>query len=160
MAQIRQSRKSRRGNAFVEMALTMVPLFALVFGIIDFSFVIFLKSTFQHAVREGVRYAVTYQLKPGMQHDASIKAVVQDNASGFLAGTTGANKIQIYYFVPDTLAPTMVNAPGNIVEIAVEGFQWGWMAPLLRSGTPLTINVRSSDRMEGLPAGMTAPPPR
>jgi Flp pilus assembly protein TadG len=141
------------------MAFVMVPLFALMFGIIDYGFVIFLRSTFQHAVREGVRYAVTYQTIPGQGHDASIKSVVQASAMGFLAGQSGLDKIHIQYYEPDTLGTTSANAPGNIVEISIEGYQWGWIAPLLRSGTPLTINVRSSDRMEGLPGG-TSPPAR
>lgn len=152
-------RRRQRGNAFVELAFVLVPLLAMIFGVIDFGVAIFIRSTFQHAVREGVRYAVTYQLMPGMQHDASIKQVVKNNAMGFLSDTSGDSKIFIRYYDPNTLAFTAANAPGNIVEISVEGFNWGWMAPLLRSGTPLLIQARSSDRMEALPGGV-APPAR
>jgi len=161
---VRGSKDSHRlprekGNAFVEGALVMVPLFALVFAIVDFSMAIFLRSTFQHAVREGVRYAVTYRTMPGLGHDASIKTVVQQNAMGFLAGEQGASKIYIRYYDPLTLVETPNNAPGNLVEISVEGYSWGWLGPLLRSATPLPIAARSSDRMEGLPGG-SSPPPR
>jgi hypothetical protein len=152
--------RGRRGNAFVEMAFAILPLFALLFGIVDFGFAIFLRSTFQHAVREGARYAVTYQTMPGLGHDASIKSVVQTNAMGFLHGTANANKIKIRYYLVDTFAETPANAPGNLVEISIEDYQFSWMAPLMRTATPLNILVRSSDRMEGLPGGMTTPPAR
>jgi Flp pilus assembly protein TadG len=139
----------------VELALVLVPLLALVLAIFDFSFALFLKSTFQHAVREGVRYAVTGQTQSGMGQDASIKAVVQQNALGFLNGTTGAAKIYIRYYVPGTLAETQSNTEGNIVEVSVEGYRWNWVAPLLRAGLPaLTIQTRSSDRMEPSPGGI------
>jgi hypothetical protein len=141
------------------MAFTLLPLFALMFGIVDFGFAIFLRSTFQHAVREGTRYAVTYTTSPGMGHDASIKNVVQNSAMGFLSGTN-SDKIKIKYYNPDTLVETSANAPGNLIEVSIEGYNWGWLAPLFRTATPLTITTRSSDRMEGLPGGMTAPPAR
>jgi Flp pilus assembly protein TadG len=159
-APARLRRRSQRGNAFVEMAFVMLPLFAILFAIVDFGFAIFLRSTFQHAVREGTRYAVTYQTIGGKGHDDSIKSVVQTSAMGFLAGDDGLQKIKIRYFNPDTLVETAANAPGNLVEVSVEGYQWGWLAPLLRTDTPLTITTRSSDRMEGLPLGMSVPPAR
>lgn len=154
-------RGSRRaGNAFIEMSFVMLPLFGLLFGIGDFSFAIFLRSTFQHAVREGVRYAVTYQTLSGQCQDASIKTAVQNSAMGFLTGTTNASKIKIRYFDPVTFTETAAgtgNRPGNIVEVSVEGYQYSWMAPLLRSSLPLNYVVRSSDRMESLPGGVQPP---
>jgi hypothetical protein len=153
-------KRSERGNAFVEMAFVLVPLFAIMFAIVDFGFAIFLRSTFLHAVREGTRYAVTYRTIVGKGHDDSIKTVVQNSAMGFLAGSSGAEKIKIRYYAPDTLVETAANAPGNLVEISVEGYQWGWLAPLMRDETPLSIGARSSDRMEGLPLGMSSPPAR
>lgn len=154
-----RARCRRRGATLVELALVLVPLLALIFAIMDFGFVIFLRSTFQHAAREGVRYAITGRTDAGTGQDASIKTRVQTNALGFLNGTTGAAKIFIRYYVPGTLAVTQSNAGGNIVEVSVEGYTWGWMAPLLRNGfPPLTIQARSSDRMEPPPGG--TPPTR
>ena len=155
------SRRSRRqrGNAFVESAFVLVPLFALIFAIVDFGLAIFIRSTLQHAVREGARYAITYQVKNGMGHDDSIKSVVQTNAMGFLSGADGAAKIHIRYYDPSTFTEVAANAPGNLIEVSVEGFTWGWLAPLLRNPTALQIVTRASDRMEGLPGGQ-APPAR
>lgn len=126
---------------------------------LDFGFAIFLKSTFQHAVREGARYAVTSRTDEGLGQDGSIKAVVQRNAMGFLNGAAGATKIHIRYYVPGSLVETQSNAGGNIVEVSVEGYTWSWMAPLMRNSLPaLTVGARSSDRMEPSPGGV--PPTR
>ena len=149
--------RRRRGNAFIEGALVLVPLFALMFAITDFGLAIFIKNTFMHAVREGVRYAVTYKVQSGYGHDASIKNVVQANAMGFLSGTANYDKIKIRYYNPSSFAEVSANDPGNIVEVSVEGYTWGWLAPLWRSNTPLNISVRSSDRMESLPGGVSPP---
>lgn len=153
------NRRRQKGNTFVEAAMVLVPLLALIFAIVDYGLAIFVRSTLQHAVREGTRYAVTYRTMPGKGHDASIKTVVQKSAMGFLAGTAGSNRIIIRYYDPVTLNQVQSNLPGNLVEVSVENFSWGWLAPLLRSADPLKMTARSSDRMESLPGG-TAPPPR
>jgi len=154
---MRANRRKQRGNAFVESAFVLVPLFAILFAITDFGFAIFLKNTFMHAVREGVRYAVTYSVQSGFGHDDSIKRTVQTNAMGFLAGSANYDKIKVRYYNPTTFAEVAENNPGNIVEVSVEGYSWGWLAPLWRSSTPLNITVRSSDRMEALPGGVSPP---
>lgn len=150
----------RRGSAFVESAFVFVPLMAMFVAIIDYSMVILTRSTLQHSVREGLRYAITYQTMPSMGHDASIRTIVKNNSLGFLDSVTGNEnpcKICIRYYNPNTLAFTTENDPGNIVEVAVENHTWNWIAPLMRSNTPLQITVRASDRMETLPPGTFAP---
>jgi Flp pilus assembly protein TadG len=145
----------------VEVALIFLPLCALLFGIFDIAVGVFMRATMQNAVREGARYAVTYQIIPGMCQDASIKEVVKNSAAGFLSSTANFNKIKVRYYSPTNLTTELTgagsNAPGNVVEIGVEGYTWSWMAPLMRSATPLNINVYAADRMEGLAAGATAP---
>ncbi len=151
-------RERRRGAALIELALVILPLLALLLAILDFSFALFLKSTLQHAVREGVRYAVTGRITTGLGQDASIKGVVQKNALGFLNGDN-ASKIYIRYYTPGSLTETTSNAGGNIVEVSVEGFTWRWLAPLMRTGLPaLILTARSSDRVEPSPGGV--PPTR
>lgn len=158
-------RRGRKGNALIEMSFVALPLFALLFGLVDFGLAIFIRSTLQHAVREGVRYAVTYNTSGAKCQDASITEKVQQSAMGFLAGTDGAAKVKVRYFAIDEnnpgtfteFGPGTGNAPGNIVEVAVEGFQYKWLAPIYWSADPLNITVRSADRMEGLGAGGTAP---
>lgn len=141
----------------MESALVLLPLLALVFAFFDYGLMIFLRSTFQHAVREGVRYAVTYQTLGGMGHDASIREVVMRNSMGFLRGRESA--IQIRYFDPVTFTEVPDNIPGNIVEVSVEGYQFRWLAPLWRTAGAVALDARAADRMEGLPTG-ASPPPR
>jgi hypothetical protein len=150
-------RAGRRGNATLELALVMIPWMALFFAIIDFGFAVFVRNSFQHAVREGVRYAVTFQTMSGMGHDASIKSVVQANSFGFLSGASGADHIHIRYYLPDTLEETANNYPGYLIEVSIENYQWSWIAPFFRTDAPLTVTARSMDRMEGLPAGTSVP---
>ncbi|MFN9263229.1 MAG: TadE/TadG family type IV pilus assembly protein [Acidobacteriota bacterium] len=156
-------RKRQAGHAFIETSFVIVPLLAIAFAITDYSMAIFLRSTFQHAVREGVRYAVTYQTMSGMCQDASIRQVVKNSSAGFL-GDAHNSLITITYHPPTDLSLTLVgagsNAAGNVVEVSVENFNYGWMAPLMRSNTPLNITVRAADRTESLPGGATTPPCR
>lgn len=150
-------RKDQRGNVAVETALILLPLLALTYAFIAHGLVVFLQSTFQHAVREGVRYAVTYQTSGGLGHDASIRKIVVDQSMGFLRGKEDTVKIR--YFDPATFNEVPDNVPGNIVEVSIEGYQHRWMAALWRAPGAITLNARAADRMEGLPTG-ASPPPR
>jgi Flp pilus assembly protein TadG len=156
------TRRRERGNAFLEAAFIFVPLLAILLAICDFGFAIFLRANMQNAVREGVRYAVTYQTMPGMCQDASIKQVVQDSAAGFLGGSANLSRIKVRFYPPTNLNTEVTginsNIPGNVVEVGVEGYSFSWMAPLLRSpASPFIINVYAADRMEGLPGGVSPP---
>jgi Flp pilus assembly protein TadG len=140
-----------RGSETVEFGLVCVPFFAFILLIMDISWAVFNKAALQHAVREGVRYAVTYQTSGGLGQDASIKAVVQQNAMGVLQSTS---LITIQYYTPDTLTPTSSNAAGNIVQVAVNGYGLSPLGPLLHSNTPLMLNTSSWDRTESCPNGV------
>jgi hypothetical protein len=141
----------------LEFAFVSLPFLALVLGTIDFGMALFIRATMQHAVREGVRYAVTYQTMEGSCQDASIRKTVQNQAMGFLNDEQAEQFVKVEYFLPETLSPTSDNSPGNIVEVSVDGFQYRWICPLWRSATPMNVLVRSSDRMEGLPGGGVKP---
>jgi Flp pilus assembly protein TadG len=150
-------RKRQRGNAIIETALILIPFLTILFAIVDFNLFIFVRNTMQHAVREGVRYAVTYQVKSGMGHDASIKSVVQSNSLGFLKGATGASKISIKYYRQSDLTEVAANTPGNIIEVKVNDYRWGWIAQWFQRTKTTGITVAAFDRMESLPTGGTAP---
>lgn len=152
-------RRKQAGHSFVETALVLLPFLSLFFALFDFGMAIFVRNTFQHAVREGVRYAVTYQTSCGCGsgHDSSIKAVVQQQAMGFLSGTANEEKIKIRYYDPATLSEVAANAQGNVVEVSVEGYTWGVVTPLLGNMNPIPLTVRASDRMESLPGGVNPP---
>ena len=84
----------RKGAVIVELSFTLVPFLAMMFAIAEFAMPIFLHSTFNAAVREGVRFGVTYNTSYNganysTQTDA-IRAVVQANSLGFLQGSTSS----------------------------------------------------------------------
>ena len=172
-----QTRNSERGNTLVELALILTPMFALLLTIVELSMPIFEKSTFSAAVREGCRYGITYQTTYNgttytTQTDA-IKAVVQNNAMGFLSGQTGLDKIYVKYYLPvspfnEVTGTSSANRDGNVLEVSVQGYTHNWIAPIAWfygsntfqvTSSPLTIAASSADRLETLPAGSTRPSP-
>ena len=58
---------------------------------------------------------------------AAIKAVVQANSMGFLAGTTGANMIYVKYYLPvspftEVTGTAGANKDGNVIEVSISGY--------------------------------------
>jgi Flp pilus assembly protein TadG len=157
----------RRGTVIVELSFTLVPFLAMMFAIGDFAMPIFLHSTFTAAVREGVRFGVTYNTTYNgttysTQTDA-IKAVVQANGLGFLAGSSGLSQISVKYYLPVSpfgqVTGTGANANGNILEVSIAGFNWLPMAPVGRMASALSVGAISSDRLESLGVGAARPTP-
>jgi Flp pilus assembly protein TadG len=68
-------RRTQSGNALVEGALTLLPLLAIGFALLDFPLALFIQNTLQGAVREGCRFAITQQTGTGGQV-AAIQTVV------------------------------------------------------------------------------------
>ena len=148
----------RRGSVLVEGAFVILPLLAVLFGVLDLSIAIFVKNTVQFAVCQGVRYAVTSQTMAGLGQDDSIKTVVQNYTLGFLDALSpdhvGKNRLSITYYDPLAIAVVSgvnSNIGGNIVVVSASGLSWAWMVPLLRSATPLQFSVSSADIMEATP---------
>ena len=126
---------------------------ALLFALMDFSVVLFLQNVLRHAVREGVRFAVTQQTGAGGQ-DAAIKAVVQTDTFGFL---TDPSKITIQYLDSTTLNPVAgvgSNSQGNICIVSVTNYGWRLMVPIWQSSAPINLSASSSDVMEAPPNGI------
>ena len=167
-------RGGTRGVELLEFTLVLLPLLGFTFVTIDIGWAIFARSTLQHAVREGCRYAITSQTLSGVTdadgnaygHLDSIKHVVQHSAMGVLGSSTtdsGWGMIQVRFYSPNDLANSLappddagdpaINVGGNIVEVSVERFRLAPLLPLLRDATPLTFTARSADRMEATPGG-------
>ena len=156
---MRRFRCCERGSQVIELGLVLLPMFAIVFLMMDSAWAVFAKASLQYAVRQGCRYAVTSQTLPGMGQDDSIKTVVQNCSLGFLnSGANNQNNVSISYFNPSTLQATNSNAGGNVVQIAINNVTVAPLVPLWRSATPLQISAVSSDVMEASPNGI--PPPR
>ena len=151
------------GQSIVESAFTMLPLFALILGTADFGFMIFRWTTLQNAVREGARYAVTFQVDSSGHQDTAIENQVQSFAMGFVKTADNPQTIYVKYYNPSTLAQVTSggNVPGNLVTVSVQGKAFTWLSPLSgtysrRAGTGLTLNVYSSDILGGYPVGVTS----
>ena len=156
----------------LESVFTVLPTFAMILAMVDFSLMLFRRSTLQNAVREGCRYAVTFQTQVvgGTQlgQDTSIKNVVQQFAMNFVTTADSPQHIFVNYYAPTNLNTPISpggNTPGNVVEVSVQNISFSWLAPLsgsfgagvpfLRNTTPISIAVYSSDILGGLPAGVT-----
>ena len=161
-------RKRRRGGSvIIESVLTLLPLMALIFAFADLGLLLFRWSTLQNAVREGCRYAITFQSTGGLGQDASIAQVVQKYAMGVVRTNDSPQHIFVnYYTISDsgTAIQTGGNIPGNIVQVSVQNVSWAWLAPLsgtfgpgsLYATTPFTLSVYSSDLLGGYPAGVNS----
>ena len=155
----------------LEIAFTLLPTFAFLFAFVDYGLLLFRWATLQNAVREGCRYAITFQTNPyntnpNMGQDASVEAVVQTFAMGIVSTSDNPQDIFVKYYSPSNVNTPIAmggNVPGNIVEVSVQGVSWSWLAPLsgsyggnvpfFRSTTPITLNIYSSDVLGGYPAG-------
>jgi Flp pilus assembly protein TadG len=160
-------RQKSAGNALLEWMLVLLPTMALITGFFDVSYALFSWSTIQNAVREGCRYAITFQLQTGLNQDASIKAIVATNSMGLVSA--GGGLIYVNYFTqaaPNTaIAAPNGNDPGNIVEVSIQGYPLNWMIPIsgtvvnpVRGSSPATVSVYSSDILGGYPAGVSSIP--
>jgi len=151
--------RNRRGNVIVESVFTFIPMFAMILFFADLGMMLYRWTTLQNAVREGCRYAITFQTSGGAGQDASIEQVVERYAFGLIT----PSEIHVDYYSPaspNTPIGAGGNIPGNVVEVSVQGLNLAWMMPLsgtlagpLYSALPLSLTVRSSDILGGFPAG-------
>lgn len=142
---------SQKGAAMVEAGLIFLPLLALIFALLDFSFAIFVENTLYHAAREGVRYGVTQQTG-GSGQDAAIEAVVQQNSMGFLNAAAIASYVTLNYYdrSGNPVSGVGSNQAGNILVLKITGYPWTFFAPIWRPAA-LTFSAYSSDAMESPP---------
>ncbi len=133
------------GNAILEVVFTLLPTFALIFAFVDFGLLLFRWATLQNGVREGCRYAITFQTATGSGQDASIEAVVQQYAMNIVKTTDSPQHIFVKYYAVTNLNTPIAsggNVPGNIVEVSVQNISWAWLAPI--SGTVGSNAYRST----------------
>jgi Flp pilus assembly protein TadG len=165
-------KRSRSGQAALETVLVILPLFAVLMSILDFSVAIFVMDTFEYAARMGVRSAVLQNAGATGHQDDLIRKAVRDNSLGFLSNTSTVpdSMLPINYYKLDTATNTWVsagtgvnsNAGGNLVKVGVQAFSWLWMlsgswgcADALKNGcssySGLSINAASADVMQSCP---------
>src|SRR6202050_1441352 len=162
-------RRGSTGNTMLESVFTLLPLIAVLTFFFDMTFAIFSWSTLQNAVREGCRYAITFQTSGSLGQDASIEAVVEQYAMGLIT-SSNASLMQVNFYSP-TAPNTAIalgatppgNSPGNIVQVSIQGYPLSWLFPLsgtlinpYRASSPATISTYSLDILGGYPAGVTS----
>lgn len=160
-------RGRQRGNALVEWMLVLLPTFALLTFLFDLSFALYSWSTLQNAVREGCRYAITFQTETGKGQDASIKDQVAKYAMGLVSSTSSMIHVDYYTQAAPTtsIASPNGNVPSNLVQVSIQAYPLTWLVPLsgtccnsrsYRGTTPTSISVYSEDVLGGYPAGTTS----
>jgi hypothetical protein len=129
----------------------------MVLGFGQMGLTLWIKTTLHHAVREGVRYAITGATKGGLGHDASIRQKVMIASGGLIDAAQADSMIQIEYFDQSGVA-TAENAGGNTIVLSVREFPIPWLvaAPLSPLGDGISVSVSAVDRLENF----RTPPPR
>jgi Flp pilus assembly protein TadG len=141
----------------IEFALTFLLFISMVLGFGQMGLTLWIKTTLHHAVREGVRYAITGATKGGLGHDASIRQKVMIASGGLIDAAQADSMIQIEYFDQSGVA-TAENAGGNTIVLSVREFPIPWLvaAPLSPLGDGISVSVSAVDRLENF----RTPPPR
>ncbi|BFM17409.1 hypothetical protein R50073_35920 [Maricurvus nonylphenolicus] len=134
----------QRGSQLVEFSIFAVLFLSLLFVIIELAIMGWVNLTMQHAVREGVRYAITYQtdLDPGdpddpdyiLQRQVAVVERIRDSSMGLfdqLSPELEVNGTTIT-FPPN---PGDFGNPGDILELRFR-CNWELLTPFLRTFFP------------------------
>jgi Flp pilus assembly protein TadG len=170
---VKQLRNNREGgNAFVEFALVFLLLLVMIVGMFEFTWVLFVRATFHHAVRAAVRFAITGGDGGGL--DDEIKAVIKSNSFGLLSESELDEYVGIEFYDPDctsgmtcpaggAASAAVANAEaGSIIRITISCYDLTPVTTLIRKDDsggpfPFVLSVSASDKMEPFPG---TPPSR
>jgi hypothetical protein len=136
----------RKGAELIEFTLVFLPMLAMLFVLLDLTWIIFVQATMVRAVRIGVRTGITLtasQMVGGACLTDTVKGIVQQNGLGFLKGTSGLAFINVSYYLPpapgsnaaatDVSSLTSGNAPGNIMQVSVTNYSLAALLPRIFS---------------------------
>lgn len=140
--------------------MVFLLLLTMIVGMFEFTWVLFLRATFHHAVREGVRAAITGNDQPSGL-DARVKSVIQDKSFGLLDAAALDAHVSIEFFDPNCAGTTcpLANAePGSIVRVGINCYSLTPITNLIRKDPqgatlPFALTVSASDKMEPFPGG-------
>jgi Flp pilus assembly protein TadG len=154
------------GNAFVEFALVFIMLLMMIVGMFEFTWVLFVRATFHHAVRTAVRYAITGGDGTGL--DDEIKQVIKQNSFGLLSDDELDEYVGVEFYDPNcpsgmtcaaggAASPGVANAEaGSIVRVTISCYDLTPVTTLIRKDNnggpfPFVLSVSASDKMEPFP---------
>lgn len=166
-------RRRSGGQALLESVFVILPTMAIIVAFFDFGMMWYRWSSMQNAVREGVRYAITFRTMTGLGQLDSIRTVVQRNSMGLVRLTDNPQTIFVKFYPksnPNAEITTGGNVPGNIVEVSIQNISFNRMiplsgsfsslyAPFYRSNAPFNLKVYAYDIMGGFPAGVSSVTP-
>lgn len=166
---LRRQRRSK-GHVIMESVFTMFPTFAMILIFADMGMMLYRWSTLQNAVREGARYAITFNLEDDpdgnpLGQDDSIKGVVSSYTLGMVSASDP--ELHVNYYAPNDVNNPIPapggNVPGNLVEVSIEDIDFAWMMPFsgtitdyFYATTPLTISVYASSMLGAMPVGVSS----
>lgn len=144
-----RTRATRRGQALVETAISIVVLLLLTFSVVDGAVLYFAYLTLENAVTEATRYAVTNQQMDDLSRDESIKLVMRRFAVGLTIPDSEIAFYNVSKGTPDS------GGPRDIIQVQV-AHPWQLMSPLLwplTAGTSgrFNLNVHATMRNEPPP---------
>lgn len=161
----RRSAGSRRGSELLEFTFCFLPLTAMLILLVDASWAIYVKGALSYAVHEGVRQGITYDSTKanGSTLTSIVQGIVQTNAQGLLAGSSGLALIQVnYYRVSSTNSSQLTTVTqaggglmaGDIIQVSISGFSlsplvahiYSWKTAADKSGA--SIYAIAADRIE------------
>lgn len=147
-----------RGNAMVEFSLVFLLLLTMIVGMFEFTWVLFLRATFHHAVREAVRAAITGEPGPNGL-DSRIKSVIQSNSFGLLSQAELDAHVSVEFFDANcagATCPLSTAEAGSIVRVGINCYDLTPITNLIRKDNqgapfPFSLTVSASDKMEPYP---------
>ncbi len=149
-----QRRRQQGGSTTVEFGFVLLPLFAILFMIVDIAWILLGWACIQEGAREGVRYAITGSGQAESTLDTSIKSVVQKYSFGFAQ----TNSIAIHYYPPSGyssgVAPAALDgtasatSAGNIVNVIVPAVSLKSFGPLFRVASIVNVSASASDVLQ------------
>jgi len=165
----------QRGSEMIEFTLVLLPFLGFTFLILNIAWAVYTRSTVQHAVAQGVRYAVTSQTMNGWGARASIQKYVQQNAFARLGATPGSppaastndgwNSIYVDWYLVNSDG-SLTNEDGvtggncmqqdgelPLVEVSVQNLAGHLFVPFVKSPgmgslSAITMGAVAWDRME------------
>jgi len=139
---------SRRGSEIIEGMIMMLPFLALVFIIIDASYGLFINATLQYAVQAGVTVAST-----DSKTAAGVVSDVQNAVNTQSLNLIPASEVTVNFFTPAMVSvnnAAVPNQTGNVVQASVT-YKFSPLAPLFRSGLPITLTATAAGVLTATP---------
>jgi Flp pilus assembly protein TadG len=147
-------RRDQSGSALVEFGLVLLPLFALLFLIMDVGWILFSWAAIQEGAREGVRYAITGSGQAEATLDAATKLVVEQ----YSFGAAKAGNISVDYY-PSTGysssgAPASLDGAagsttsGNLVKVTIQGVSVKSFVPLFDITGTIQLSASACDILQ------------